>query len=59
MTTQQHNQAKPIRSSVEAHSVMVGCNVRHKTNEAMDRCEDLIVKMDKLASAFGIEEQTK
>ena len=40
MTTQEYNQAKPIRSSVNSHSIMAGCDVRHKTNEAMDRCED-------------------
>ena len=39
MTTQQYNQAKPIRSSVLSHSAMVGCDVRHKTNEALDRCD--------------------
>ena len=43
MTTQQYNQAKPIRSSILFHASQ-GCDVRHKTNEALDRCEDKIIK---------------
>ena len=42
MTHHQWNEAKPIRSTVEFHSIQ-GCDIRHKTNSALDRCED---KMD-------------
>ena len=43
MTHHQWNETKPIRSTVEFHSIQ-GCDIRHKTNKALDRCED---KMDK------------
>ena len=41
-------QSKPTWSSVVFH-VNSGCDIRHKTNEALNRCEDKIV--DKIAKA--------
>ena len=45
MTTQQWSQAKPIRSSV-IHHVFLGCEIKHKTNEAMNKCEEKANKVD-------------
>ena len=45
MTTQQYNLAKPIRSSIVFHASQ-GCDVLHKTNEAMDCCEDKIMRKE-------------
>ena len=39
MTTQQWNLAKPVRSALVFHASQ-GCEVKHRTNSAMNRCED-------------------
>ena len=42
--TEQNN--KPIWSSVVFHANS-GCDIRHKTNAALNRCEDKIIKAGK------------
>ena len=39
MTYQQWEQAKPIRASAAYHASQ-GCDIRHKTNKALNHCED-------------------
>ena len=41
MTTQQWTQAKPSHSSFIYHA-NDGCDIRHKTNAALDKCEKRI-----------------
>ena len=38
MTGQQYLEAKPTRDTITYHQTL-GCDIRHKTNRALDRCE--------------------
>ena len=47
----QHNQASPTRDSIVFHANS-GCDIRHKTNATLDRCESEMdcERCEKLAS---------
>ena len=52
MTAHQWNQYKPSQSSAAYHASQ-GCDIRHKTNQALNHCEDLKENIDKLQSEGG------
>ena len=39
MTSQQHEQATPIRTTILHHANWANCDIRHKTNGAVAKCE--------------------
>ena len=39
MKTYQYQQTKPTRDNIIQH-IYLGCNIRHRTNMVLDRCED-------------------